>query len=309
MKATTLLCMRIVCLLLCPIFCSLPETAAAATQFDLYPTYRQDNFVWNKGDVNNVPNVLSELKWTQLRTNALKGVLKQDLGPKYFLEASGSWGYTFSGLNQDSDYSGSNRTDEFSRSNNNGSGGTMFDASLALGWKLQNSKKAKTSLLAGYAVNRQTLNMFDYVQTIDTNANPRLGPDPSVSFIYMALWRGPWIGISHESELNKRLQLTTRLEYHIPNYNGECHWASRDDLAHPVSNNHWSRGEGIVASLGFDYAAGPKWKLGAGIDYTHYWIQPGTDQVNSFDDLHAQLPLNEVRWDSWAFRLKATYRF
>jgi len=90
----------------------------------------------------------------------------------------------------------------------------MFDASLSLGWKLQDSKKAQTTLQAGYAINRQYLDMTNYVQTIDTSPNPQLGPFPSVSASYKALWRGP-----------------------------------------------------------------------------------------------VQIRLNEVRWDSWMFRLKATYRF
>jgi hypothetical protein len=288
--------------------CSL-QTAAAATQLDIFPFYRQDNLVWNKAGLNNFPNILSELKWENLRTQGIKGVLRHDLGPRYFLEATGSYGFTYSGTNQDSDYDGDNRTQEYSRSNSNGSGGTLFDASLSLGWKLQDSKTAKTSLLAGYALNRQYLNMTDYVQTIDTGFDPQLGPDPRVSAAYKALWRGPWAGIIHDQTLNKRLRLTTRLEYHLPDYAGECYWRSRADLAQPVSNNHWASAQGIVASIGIDYVTGPRWVLGAAIDYTNFVTSQGTDQVNIADGSRVQIRLNEVRWDSWAFRLKATYRF
>ena len=285
------------------------QTVEGATQLDVIPFYRQDNLVWNKAGLDNFPNILSELKWKNLRTQGIKGVLRHDLGRRYFLEATTSWGYTYAGRNQDSDYDGDNRTLEFSRSNSNGSGGTLFDASLSLGWKLQDSKKAKTSLMAGYAINRQTLDMDDYVQTIDTSPNPQLGPYPDVSASYKALWRGPWAGIVHEQKLNKRLHLTTRLEYHLPDYDGSCYWRSRTDLAQPVTKNHWASGHGIVASLGVDYISGPRWTLGAAIDYTNYTISPGTDRVNFVDGTNATIRLNEVRWDSWAFRLKATYRF
>ena len=285
------------------------QTAAAATQLDIFPFYRQDNLIWNKAGLNNFPNVLSELKWENLRTQGIKAVLKHDLGPRYFLEATGSYGYTYSGTTQDSDYDGDNRTLEFSRSNSNGSGGTMFDASLSLGWKLQDSKKAKTSLQAGYAINRQYLDMTNYVQTIDTSPNSQLGPFPGVSASYKALWRGPWVGVVHDQTLNKRLHLTTRLEYHLPDYAGECYWRSRSDLAQPVTNNHWASAQGIVAAIGVDYVTGPRWILGAGVEYTNYTTFPGTDQVNIADGTHVQIRLNEVRWDSWAFRLKATYRF
>ena len=90
--------------------------------------------------------------------------------------------------------------------------------------------------------------------------SPQLGPFPDVSATYKALWRGPWAGIVHEQKLNKRLHLTTRLEYHLPDYDGACYWRSRTDLAQPVTNNHWASGQGI-----------------------NYTIFPGTDRVNFVD--------------------------
>lgn len=63
-----------------------PTTPAiAATQFDIFPTHRQDNFLWNKAGLNDFPNVLSELKWENLRIQGVKGVLKHDMGKRHFL--------------------------------------------------------------------------------------------------------------------------------------------------------------------------------------------------------------------------------
>ena len=276
----------------------------AATQFDFFPTYRQDNFVWNKAGLNDFPNVLSELKWENLRIQGIKGVLTHDMGNRHFLEASGGWGWIYAGTNQDSDYDDDNRTDEYSRSNNTADRGNVFDLSLALGWKLHDSKRQRTSLLAGYAVNSQNLTMTNGVQTI-----PSTGPFAGLNAAYKGLWRGPWLGLSHAQQLDKKWALTGRIEYHLPSFNGEAHWNLRTDLAHPVTNNHWANGQGMTVSLGVDYKANPSWRLGFGIDYTHYLAKNGTDQVNIFDGTHVQIRLNEVRWDSWAFRLKATYRF
>lgn len=292
-------------LIIVPFWFSMPITPAiAATQFEIFPTYRQDNFLWNKAGLNDFPNVLSELKWENLRIQGIKGVLKHDMGKRHFIEASGGWGWIYSGTNQDSDYDGDNRTDEYSRSNNTSDHGNVFDLSLALGWKLQDKPTQRTSLLAGYAINSQNLTMTNGVQTI-----PATGPFPGLNAAYKGLWRGPWLGLSHEQQLNKKWALTTRVEYHLPNYNGEAHWNLRNDLAHPVTNNHWANGQGLVASLGVDYKAGPSWRIGAWVDYTHYLAKNGTDQVNVFDGSHIQIRLNEVRWDSWAFRLRATYLF
>ncbi len=276
----------------------------AATQFDIYPTYRQDNFLWNKAGLNDFPNVLSELKWENLRIQGIKGVLKHDMGKRHFLEASGGWGWIYSGTNQDSDYDGDNRTEEYSRSNNTADHGNVFDLSLALGWKLQGKPTQRTSLLAGYAINSQNLTMTNGVQTIPPN-----GPFAGLNSAYKGLWRGPWLGLSHEQQLNPKWLLTTRVEYHLPTYTGEAHWNLRTDLAHPVTNNHWANGQGLVASLGVDYKAGARWRLGFSIDYTNYLAKNGTDQVNTAGGTQIQIRLNEVRWDSWAFRLKATYLF
>ena len=264
--------------------------------------------MWNKAGINGVPNIISELKWENLRIQGVKGVLTHDLGSKYFLEATGSWGWIYAGSNQDSDYDGNNRTLEFSRSNNNGSGGTVYDASLAVGWRLHNTKTTQTRLLLGYAINRQSLWITNGIQTIDTESN-LIGPISDLNTAYTAVWRGPWLGITHSTKLSKRAHLTTRFEYHLPDYNGEAHWNLRQSLDHPVTNNHWAKGRGIVASLGFDYAPEPRWKFGAGIEYTHYWISPGTDQVNILGGEHVQIQLNEVRWNSLMFRLSASYVF
>lgn len=123
------------------------------------------------------------------------------------------------------------------------------------------------------------------------------------------MWNGPWLGLEHERQVSKRTRLLMRLEYHMPDYRGEAYWNLRSDLAQPVTNNHWGQGRGTVVSLGLDHAAGPRWTLGAQIDYTSFMTFPGTDQVNIAGGEKVQIRLNEVTWDSWAFRLKATYRF
>ncbi len=159
-------------------------------------------------------------------------------------------------------------------------------------------------MLAGYAYSRQHLTMTNGFQTIPDN-----GPFNGLNSSYRAMWEGAWIGLTHEERMNKRLHLTARLEYHLPSYTGEARWNLREDLEQPVTNNHWADGSGIVASLGLNYAAGARWRLGAWVDYTHYGTGYGTDQVNIATGEKIKIRLNEARWDSWAYRLKATYLF
>ena len=170
--------------------CLFASTAQAATTLEILPTHRQDRLAWNKADLGGVPNILSELKWENLRIYAIKGVLRHDTGRKTFLEATGSFGWIYSGTNQDSDYDQNDRQDEYSRS-----------------------------------------------------------------------------------------------------------YANAGD------------GRGTVVSLGLDHSLGKNWSLGAAIDYTSYTANKGTDQVNFADGSNLHIPLNKVTWDSWAYRLTATYRF
>ena len=280
------------------------NAASAATELDLLPTYRQGTFVWNKAGWDNVPNILSELKWENLRIRGIKGILRHDMDRRSYLEASGEYGWIYAGTVQDSDYDGDNRTEEYSRSNNSGNGGHVFDASLALGWKMRDTTSQRTSLLAGYGYSRQLLRMTDGFQTI-----PATGHFAGLNASYRTVWQGPWVGLQHEKHLNKRLNLIARLEYHWLSYDAEARWNLRDDLEQPVTNNHWADGSGIVASLGLNYAAGSRWRLGAYVDYTTYSTGYGTDQVNVVDGTKIRIRLNEARWDSWAYRLQATYRF
>ena len=292
----------LLCLLLSPV-----NVVSAATEMDILPTYRQGTFVWNKAGLNNSPNILSELKWENLRARGIKSILRHDMDRRSYLEASGEYAWIYAGTNQDSDYDGDNRTKEFSRSNNSGNGGHVFDASLAVGWKMRDTTSQRTSLLAGYGYSRQLLRMTDGFQTI--NKYGSIGPFAGLNSSYRTVWQGPWMGLQHEERLNRRLNLIARLEYHWLSYEAEARWNLRADLEQPITNNHWAGGSGIVASLGLNYAAGSRWRLGANVDYTRYSTGYGTDQVNGATGEKTRIRLNEARWDSWAYRLKATYLF
>ena len=72
-------------ILLCGLFTT---PAQAATTLEILPTHRQDRFTWHKAGIDGFPNILSELKWENLRIYAVKGILRHDTGRKTFLEAT-----------------------------------------------------------------------------------------------------------------------------------------------------------------------------------------------------------------------------
>ena len=117
-------------LVLVSFFLSAP--VQAATSLEILPTHRQDRFTWNKAGPDGVPNIISELKWENLRIYAVKGVLRHDTDRRTFLEATGSFGWIYSGRNQDSDYDEDNRQGEYSRSYANAGDGRGTVVSLGL---------------------------------------------------------------------------------------------------------------------------------------------------------------------------------
>ena len=293
---------RMLLMVMCGLFSAV--YAEAAAQIEVLPTYGQGDFVWSKAGVDNSPNILSELTWRGLRSRGVQGVLRSDLNRDWYIEAAGEYGLFYAGANQDSDYFGDNRTGEYSRSNNSGSGGHVFTASLAVGRRLEDDGAGRTRMLAGYAYSRQTLTITDGFQTI-----PATGSFDGLNSEYRAVWAGPWIGLEHRRQTGKRLNVTGRVEYHLPSYTGEARWNLRSDLEQPVTNNHWAHGSGIRASLGLDYDAGSRWRLGVHVDYARHETGYGTDQVNISSGDKIRVRLNEAVWQSWACRVSANYRF
>ena len=90
---------------------------APETEFIVTGGYRVDDLNWNiAGDINgNNPNIISELTWDDLESYQLKFQGRLVWPNLIALRGSLAYGWLFDGKNQDSDYSGDNRTFEYSR--------------------------------------------------------------------------------------------------------------------------------------------------------------------------------------------------
>ena len=144
-----------------------PEAAEVKTTLEFSGGYRTDNLDWNiAGNVNGTdPNVLSELTWSDLQIFQIGVGATALINKAIYLRGSLSFGWILDGDNQDSDYSGNDRTEEWSRSNN-GSDGNVSDASLGLGYQLKlASGRFRLTPLVGYSYSAQYLNIKDGVQT------------------------------------------------------------------------------------------------------------------------------------------------
>lgn len=282
----------------------------------LVPGYRVEDFRWNIAGTpaGHSPNILSELRWESLQVAQLKGAatLMHDSGLQ--LRGSLTRGRIVAGDNQDSDYLGDNRTLEFSRSNNDGGGDDLQDASLALGWTFRLSgqpwgywRGGTTYMvpLVGYARHDLNLRMRDGNQTI-----PASGPFAGLNSTYRARWGGPWVGLEFVDEEPDDLHGFLRFEYHRARYEAEADWNLRSDFQHPVSYTHAADARGYVLSLGFYTPAAPRklaWRLV--LDYQNWKAESGLDRTFFSDGSVGITRLNEVNRESWAISYGIQYSF
>ncbi len=298
----------------------------ATVDLDLGLGYRVDRLDWNTGGVFLGLPALSELTWDDIRIQEIKGggrFIVEEIEPGLALYVRGSAGYgqIVEGENQDSDFFGHDRTDEFSRSNNDADDGSVLDGSFGIGLQKNTKLKQRGWLfkfapLVGYSYHEQNLKMLNGVQTVPSPATTF----PGLNSSYKTEWKGPWVGIDFSLETDKQLSLFGIIEYHWPDYAAEANWNLRPDFAHPVSFTHTAEGQGLLLSAGWEYQFLPRWAVSVALEYLDWTTKRGTaidfnadgtlgisclnpdgsDQFNC---------LNEVNWESQSLTLGIVHRF
>ncbi len=295
----------------CLVFLAASEAKAEdSAVFDFGIGYRSDDLDWNiAGDLTGQhPNVLSELTWSDLKILQIKGTAKASVR-RFYMRGSLGYGWILDGDNQDSDYLGDNRTLEFSRSNNDGGDGNVFDASIGIGYAVVDQKLMIAPLI-GYSYHIQDLSAQKGFQTIETPPfTPPIGPFPGLDSTYEAHWHGPWIGVDVSHGASEKLNLHASFEYHWADYEAKANWNLRSDLAHPVSFRHDADGDGIVVSGGAVYDPERFWPLSLTVEYQDWSTDPGINRVFVADGTILETRLNEVNWESFAIMLGTAYKF
>ncbi len=267
------------------------------TGFSIDAGYRTDSIDWNiAGNINGgSPNILSELTWEGLDIFQLKATGRVLIYRGLLLRGSFGYGWIYDGSNRDSDYSGDDRTLEFSRSVNNSDDGRVLDASIGLGYMFIFRDRygiIAITPLAGYSQSEQNLTITDGFQVI-----PPTGAFPGLDSTYDTRWRGPWAGVEVLFEFTES-SLTALFEYHLADYYAEADWNLRTDFAHPKSFEHEADGSGIVLALDWNYDFSERFSIKAGIDYQRWSTEHGIDRTFFATGAIVETRLNEVNWRS-----------
>jgi hypothetical protein len=274
---------------------------------------RSDDLFWNIAGTNNTPDVLSELTWSDMEIYQLRiGYHAEERN--YVMRLKGMVGTIADGNNQDSDYAGSGRTLEESRSNNN-SDGTLGDLSLGFGYRFSarfGEQSVSLTPLIGYAYQWQDLNINNGYQTVSnpvTFTPPAVGPIANLNSTYDLQWDGPWFGLDATLQLTPALTVNATYEAHrSTDYYAEADWNLSTAFAHPISFTHRADGDGFYATLGADYRLSDTLSVYGYLEKYEFDTDPGIDRVFWAAGGTTDSTLNEVHWESSGIMLGVNKR-
>jgi hypothetical protein len=291
----------------------------ATSVFCLSAGYRVDNLSWNiaGNSQGEDPNVLSELSWSGVTSFSLKLLNRTVIRDWVYLRGQLDFGLVVSGDNQDSDYNGDDRTQEFSRSVNGVDGNGVWDGALGVGprFRFLESTVILCPLL-GYAIAGQDFDIVDGYQVLATPPlNRSTGPIDGLDSRYQTRWHGPWIGMDlllsmpFEKGPLGCLEVLFTGEYHWVDYSADANWNLRSDLQHPVSFSHDAEGSGMVVGATIGMHTRKRWGLTAGMQMREMATDPGLDRVYHADGHISETRLNEVRWRAFIVEAGLSYQF
>lgn len=273
--------------------------------------YRVEEFSWNKAHPSGTPNILSELSWDDLEIVDVEIGTSVKTPSNWIFSGRVAYGEIMEGDNQDSDYFGDNRTQEFSRSNNRSDSGNTLDASFSMGYQVDLIpsvyRKPYLSLTPklGFSYHSLNLKIKDGFQTI-----PATGSFSGLDSDYDAVWYGPWAGFNSQVSFADWVSFSAGLEYHYTYYEGSGNWNLRDDFAHPTSFTQKAEGTGLVTSLGSQIKLIDDLSLNLSVDYRKWRADKnGKDKIFFADGSTAEMKFNEVERESVGARIGINYAF
>lgn len=278
-----------------------------------------DELNWSIAELDGDPNIVSELSWTELRSNTLNGyvTLREQ---RFSLRAEFTTGTIVAGKNQDSDYGADDRQCEFSRSNNDADSGSVSRLQLQVGFDFNDLLGAR-SVITPYAMYLQRelgLKMTDGNQTL-SNAScvppdinftpPDTGPIDGLNSSYDAEWSGFAVGVSVQKTLPQGLRIGAAATGAAVDYTGKGNWNLRSDFSHPVSFRQLSEGTGTEFSGFAEYRATPKLLLSLRVMRYIWNADAGTSTYYFTNGMRVSTRLNGVNWDGYSVAFGLTGSF
>lgn len=285
------------------------------SSIELYGGLRQDDLSWSIADVDGTPDILSELKFDDISSLEIGAELDLRAPVGFEAQIALSYGEILDGSNRDSDYSGDDRTEEWSRSDNTVEGDDVWDTSIGIGWGFDwvdkgSGRSARFIPMLGYSVHQQNLRLTDAEQTVETpGLTPPLGPFDGLNSSYQSEWRGPWIGLHSLYEGSARWSMALDLEFHWGDYEAVADWNLRDDFQHPRSFEQEADGRGLSLRLEGIRQLGRLSDLTLRLGLEDWETDAGNDRVYLADGSVVGTRFNGAQWQSLSLDVGWRHRF
>ncbi|MCG8325812.1 MAG: hypothetical protein MI673_09860 [Thiotrichales bacterium] len=265
--------------------------------------------------LNNMPNVLSELIWEDMRIGELN--LRGDVlyRNRFYLTTYLTGGYIFDGDNQDSDYFGNNRTMEFSRSNNGVDGDFLFEVGAGIGYQFDFriplvNRQATITPMAGGFYHYMDINWVDGFQTLATpGITPSIGPFAGLDSHYETTSYGPWLGIDVDADWYNGFTAFASFKYYWADYEGVGEWNLRTDFAQPRSFEHLADGRGYRLEAGISKQYRNNLDFFLSLDMEDWTTDAGLNRTFFSSNVTTESRFNEANWEYWGFNAGIKYSF
>ncbi len=274
---------------------------------------------WNIGYNNAVPNVLSELTWKDVKSygsvTGLEYICKSGWCKRMVFMGGAYANLAYDGRVRDSDYSGNNRTGEFSRSYSHGDDSSFNGGYVSVGYDVAafwpNAPFSLTPRI-GYALNKQTFKAVDGVQAVSDGVIQTIPvgtPLTGLNSTYEAKWRGPSANIDFRLALFKQHEIRAGVGYVKSDYRGIGTWNLRSDFQQPKSFEQNANGSGKNFAAGYSFWLTPRCELRLDAKYETWEADNGTDTTYFSDNTVAVTPFKDVTLKERTYTVGVGYKF
>ncbi|CAI9678142.1 omptin family outer membrane protease [Elizabethkingia anophelis] len=260
-----------------------------------YIGWNQEKLNWNiAGNENGqYPNVLSELKWQQLRGPEMGIISAVSISSRFQVRWNFSYQAITSGTVNDTDYAGDNRALKTAEFNLQADKGYTIKTRLELSYLLWTNQTFSFRPHAGYFGSYQKLYMLD--------GDTPLIPGKELKSTYKPEWHGAVLGLeTNFKKENWNVNLDISGMY-FPQYSATANWNLREELRRPVSFEHRSKGKGFDTGLRIGYQLGQRIQPFISARYTQIEAGKGTDKLYMANGDIYKSRLNEVNSTSISF--------
>lgn len=274
---------------------------------------RQGTLAWNIAGGDNGPNILSELTYDDVtfRQLELSAILHIRAGEFANSDLFITWldGDAADGSVQDSDYTGDNRTGEYSRSEASAEDSRMDDLTLGAGYTLHLDANTRLRPTVGFTRKQQYMTMSDGVQIVDTRNPSNLGPfRNALKSSYNTEWESFWLGLEWQYTTRYH-QFHASIKQYWLDYHAVADWNLRADFAHPKSFEQWATGTGYGLSLQYHYQLSDSLAMWLDWSQESWRTRRGDDRVYLADGSTIDGTLNEATWKASGFTTGIVLRF